>query len=157
MPYVWLLSKPGNYRSFLGIKISCYFKVSYIRLCQNQTCKSPHHSIKEVQHRHVIISPVSSRSQFILYDCSSVRTYHILTSVIVLRCIYAYRSVYVLIQVSTTWNRIASSSCEWPVSPPTSGTIRGLIWSCVYRASYCNVLITNEMHNSYNQFFIFIP
>ena len=26
------------------------------------------------------------------------------------------------------------------------------VWHCVYRASYCNVLITNEMHNSYNQF-----
>ena len=23
----------------------------------------------------------------------------------------------------------------------------------MYRASYCNVLITNKMHNSYNQFF----
>jgi hypothetical protein len=27
------------------------------------------------------------------------------------------------------------------------------IWRCVYRASYCNVLMTNEMHNSYNQFY----
>ena len=27
-----------------------------------------------------------------------------------------------------------------------------LIWRCTYRASYCNVLMTNEMHNSYNQF-----
>ena len=27
-----------------------------------------------------------------------------------------------------------------------------LIWPCVYRASYCNVLMNNEMHNSYNQF-----
>ena len=26
------------------------------------------------------------------------------------------------------------------------------ICRCVYRASYCNVLITNEMHNSHNQF-----
>ena len=26
------------------------------------------------------------------------------------------------------------------------------IWHCVYYASYCNVLMTNEMHNSYNQF-----
>ena len=26
-----------------------------------------------------------------------------------------------------------------------------LIWHCVYRASYCSVLMTNEMHNSYNQ------
>ena len=25
--------------------------------------------------------------------------------------------------------------------------------TCVYRASYCNVLMTNEMHNSYNQFY----
>ena len=29
-----------------------------------------------------------------------------------------------------------------------------LAWRCVYRASYCNVLMTNQMHNSYNQFFI---
>ena len=27
-----------------------------------------------------------------------------------------------------------------------------LFWRCVCRASYCNVLITNEMQNSYNQF-----
>ena len=27
------------------------------------------------------------------------------------------------------------------------------IWRCVYRASYWNVLMTNEMHNSYNQFY----
>ena len=27
-----------------------------------------------------------------------------------------------------------------------------LIWRCVYRASYCNVLMTNEMYNYYNQF-----
>ena len=27
-----------------------------------------------------------------------------------------------------------------------------LIWRCVYRASYCNVLMTNEMHNYYSQF-----
>ena len=30
--------------------------------------------------------------------------------------------------------------------------INVLIWRCVYRASYCNVLMTNKMHNSYNQF-----
>ena len=33
-----------------------------------------------------------------------------------------------------------------------SKDLLGLIWCCVYRASYCNVLMTNEMHNSYNQF-----
>ena len=27
-------------------------------------------------------------------------------------------------------------------------------WRCMYRASYCDVLMANEMHNSYNQFFI---
>ena len=27
------------------------------------------------------------------------------------------------------------------------------IWRCVYRASYCNVLMTNGMHNSYNIFY----
>ena len=27
------------------------------------------------------------------------------------------------------------------------------IWHCVYRASYCNVLMTNEMHSSYNRFY----
>jgi hypothetical protein len=27
-----------------------------------------------------------------------------------------------------------------------------IIWRCVYRASYRNVLMTNKMHNSYNQF-----
>ena len=28
-----------------------------------------------------------------------------------------------------------------------------LMWRCVYRASYCNVLMTNETHNSYTQFY----
>jgi hypothetical protein len=28
-----------------------------------------------------------------------------------------------------------------------------LIWRYTYRASYCNVSMTNEMHNSYNQFY----
>jgi hypothetical protein len=27
-----------------------------------------------------------------------------------------------------------------------------LIWRCAYRASYCDVLMNKEMHNSYNQF-----
>ena len=27
------------------------------------------------------------------------------------------------------------------------------LWRCVYRASYCNVLMTNEMHSPYNQFY----
>ena len=27
------------------------------------------------------------------------------------------------------------------------------VWRCVYRASYCNVLMTNEVHSSYNQFY----
>ena len=27
-----------------------------------------------------------------------------------------------------------------------------IIWRCVYRASYCNVLMTNEMQNPYNKF-----
>ena len=26
------------------------------------------------------------------------------------------------------------------------------MWHCVYRASYCNVFMTNEMHSSFNQF-----
>ena len=30
--------------------------------------------------------------------------------------------------------------------------IEALIWRCVYRASYCSLLVTNKMHNSYNQF-----
>ena len=29
-----------------------------------------------------------------------------------------------------------------------------VIWRCRYRASYCNLLITNEIHNSYDHFFI---
>ena len=28
-----------------------------------------------------------------------------------------------------------------------------LIWRCVYHASYCSVLMTNEMHSSHNQFY----
>ena len=32
------------------------------------------------------------------------------------------------------------------------GQTQHIFWRCVYRASYCNVLMTNEMHNSYNQF-----
>ena len=31
-------------------------------------------------------------------------------------------------------------------------TLFSLIWRCVYRASYCNMLMTNDMHSSYNQF-----
>ena len=33
------------------------------------------------------------------------------------------------------------------------GTIHTDIRRCVYRASYCSVLMNNEMHSSYNQFY----
>ena len=53
------------------------------------------------------------------------------------------RSTYVLF----TTNHLHSIQVKGDLA------ILKLIWRCVYRASYCNVLMTNEMHSSYNQFY----
>ena len=41
---------------------------------------------------------------------------------------------------------------QLPNSPPIWILFKKIKRRCMYRASYCNVLMTNEMHNSYNQF-----
>ena len=48
-----------------------------------------------------------------------------------------------LLYILYTWNRLNLLSL-WILQSTSA---------CVYRASYCNVLITNEMHSSYNQFY----
>ena len=50
--------------------------------------------------------------------------------------IYNTRPLYCILLPFITWNRKL-----WK------------IWRCVYRASYCNVLISNEIHNSYIHFY----
>ena len=54
-----------------------------------------------------------------------------------------FRSVIDLHQTSHTVTSQDGTKCD---------VYNRLMWRCVYRASYCNVLMTNEMHSSYNQF-----
>ena len=43
-------------------------------------------------------------------------------------------------------------SCGHGKEPSSYSKFGQFVWCCVYRASYRNVLMSNEMHNSYNKF-----
>ena len=45
---------------------------------------------------------------------------------------------------------------EYYIADTTTGKLKTIFLSCVYRASYCSVLMISEMHNSYNQFLFHI-
>ena len=60
-------------------------------------------------------------------------------SVICLRLLYQHINIRLLLLLLLLFIIIVRSSSY-------------LMWRCVYRASYYNLLMTNEMHNSYNQF-----
>ena len=72
-------------------------------------------------------------------------------------CVLLIQNILINFCLSTEPQHLTWRSCHfiwyWTVGNLTDFTRRFWnIWRCVYRASYCNVLMTNEMHNSYNQF-----
>ena len=60
-----------------------------------------------------------------------------------------FLGMFINMQVNT---RTVSRMVFWNAFICVTSSTCGRIWRCVYRASYCNVLMTNEMHISYNQF-----